>query len=273
MKQARHRLLRERASSSRVGEQEVPRAFCLRVSQALALLVSQALALLVSLIASLRASLRASLIASLWVSLAAVGVSLSSPSPAAAQLSERQVGVTFSEGRPRIDVSMSDFANDPEVYRKLQSGLPQTFVVRIYAYAGGSETPIAIAARSCRVVYDLWEERYRVQRSSEQGDETLNVRTLAEVTERCLVARRLPIGSTAEWQSARGQRAYFAALVEFNPVTPDTVQRIRRWLARPQRGRVDADSFFGSFVSLFVNRRIGDAERALRFRSQSVEIP
>ena len=259
MKQARHRLLRERASSSRVGEREVPRAFCLRVSQALALLVSQALALLVSLIASLRASLRASLIASLiaslrasliaslraslWVSLAAVGVSLSSPSPAAAQLSERQVGVTFSEGRPRIDVSMSDFANDPEVYRKLQSGLPQTFVVRIYAYAGGSETPIAIAARSCRVVYDLWEERYRVQRSSEQGDETLNVRTLAEVTERCLVARRLPIGSTAEWQSARGQRAYFAALVEFNPVTPDTVQRIRRWLPPAFPGSSDPGRF------------------------------
>lgn len=194
-------------------------------------------------------------------------------SSAAAQLSERRVGVTFSEGRPRVDVSMADFANDPEVHRKLQSGLPQTFVVRVYAYASGSEVPIAVAARSCRVVYDLWEERFRVQRASESGDETLSVRTLAEVTERCLVAHQLPIGTSADWQSLHGQRAYFAALVEFNPVTPDTVQRIRRWLARPQRGRVDSDSFFGSFVSLFVNRRIGDAERALRFRSQQVDVP
>ena len=30
------------------------------------------------------------------------------------------------------------------------------------------------------------------------------------------------------------------------------------------------EAFFGSFVSLFVNRRIGSAERVLRFRSQTV---
>lgn len=194
-------------------------------------------------------------------------------SPAMAQLSERRVGVTFSEGRPRVDVSMADFARDGEVRRKLESGLPQTFVVRVYAYTTESERPIAVAARSCRVVYDLWEERFRVQRASETGDETFIVRTLDEVTERCLIARRLPVGDAEAWSSVQGQRAYFAALVEFNPVTPDTVQRIRRWLARPQRGRVDSDSFFGSFVSLFVNRRIGDAERALRFRSQQVDVP
>jgi hypothetical protein len=211
------------------------------------------------------ASLLVSLLVSLWVSLWV--------SSASAQVSERRVGVSFSEGRPLVDVSMADFARDAEVQRKLESGLPQTFVVRVYAYVAGSETPIAVAARSCRVAYDLWEERFRVQRSSEAGDETFTARTLEEVTERCLVARQLPVGSASDWQSAHGERAYFAALVEFNPVTPDTVQRIRRWLARPQRGRVDSDSFFGSFVSLFVNRRIGEAERALRFRSQEVDVP
>ena len=215
-----------------------------------------------------------SLVRAVMVSLVvSLMVSLGPANGAAAQLSERRFGVTFTEGRPRVDVSMADFANDPEVGRKLRSGLPQTFVVRIYAYPVGNETPIAVAARSCRVVYDLWEERFRVQRASELGDETLIVRTVEEVVDRCLVARQLAIGTAADWQSSRGQRAYFAALVEFNPVTPDTVQRIRRWLARPQRGRVDSDSFFGSFVSLFVNRRIGDAERALRFRSQQVDVP
>lgn len=211
-----------------------------------------------------------SLLVSLMVSLM---VSLISVPEAEAQLSERRVGVTFSEGRPRVDVSMADFANDPEVGRKLRSGLPQTFVARIYAYSASSQAPIAVAARSCRVVYDLWEERFRVQRASELGDETFAVRTLAEVVDRCLVARQLPVGTAADWQPSRGQRVYFAALVEFNPITPDTVQRIRRWLARPQRGRVDSDSFFGSFVSLFVNRRIGEAERALRFQSQQVDVP
>ena len=215
-------------------------------------------------------SLMVSLIVSLMVSLM---VSLTCASMASAQLSERRIGVAFVEGRPRVDVSMADFARDPEVTRKLRSGLPQTFVARIYAYAANGQAPIAVAARSCRVVYDLWEERFRVQRASELGDETFAVRTLEEVVDRCLVARQLSVGTTADWQSARGQRVYFAALVEFNPITPDTVQRIRRWLARPQRGRVDSDSFFGSFVSLFVNRRIGEAERALHFQSQQVDVP
>ena len=217
----------------------------------------------------LRAAIRR-LMASLMVSLM---VSLGCASLASAQLGERRIGVTFTEGRPRLNVSMADFANDPEVSRKLRSGLPQTFVTRIYAYSASTQQPIAVAARSCRVVYDLWEERFRVQRASELGDETFAVRTIQEVVDRCLVARQLAIGTTADWQSSRGQRVYFAALVEFNPITPDTVQRIRRWLARPQRGRVDSDSFFGSFVSLFVNRRIGEAERALRFQSQEVDVP
>jgi hypothetical protein len=35
---------------------------------------------------------------------------------------------------------------------------------------------------------------------------------------------------------------------------------------------VEGKSFFGSFVSLFVNDRIGSAERVLRLRSQEVEL-
>ena len=56
------------------------------------------------------------------------------------------------------------------------------------------------------------------------------------------------------------------------PSAATTIARIRRWLSRP-RGEynVETKSFFGSFVSLFVNDRIGSAERVLRVRSQDVE--
>jgi hypothetical protein len=85
--------------------------------------------------------------------------------------------------------------------------------------------------------------------------------------------RGLPVGGERVWSAQRGARVYFAVLVEFNPLSPDTVRRIRRWLADSGGGPVHNDAFFGSFVSLFVNRRIGSAERAISFQSQPVRVP
>ena len=51
---------------------------------------------------------------------------------------------------------------------------------------------------------------------------------------------------------------------------------VRRWLVQPARGqrRLGAgDSFFGSFVSIFVNPRIEDSERQVRFVSQPFALP
>ncbi len=200
-------------------------------------------------------------------------VLLATQAVAAQAITERRMGVRFEAGVPLVDVSAADFAGDAETRRKLASGLPQTLVFRTYAYTSDVEVPVAVSARSCRVVYDLWEERYRVQIADERGDRTSSLTTVEEVVSQCLVAQRLPLGTSRDWEPLHGRAVTFAVLVELNPLTADTVQRVRRWLARPQRGRVDSDSFFGSFVSLFVNRGIGAAERTLRFRSQEVTVP
>lgn len=183
----------------------------------------------------------------------------------------RRMGVRFEGSLPHLSFSARDLVT-ADVRRKLQSGLPQTIVLRIYAYTDGGRRPITIAPRQCRVVYDLWEEVYRVQIATADGDRSESVATLDAVASKCLVVRNMAVGTAEEYRSRSGQRVYFAVLVELNPLSPDTVQRIRRWLARGG-GRFDNDAFFGSFVSLFVNRRIGEAERTLRFRSQSVEVP
>ncbi len=196
--------------------------------------------------------------------------------PAHAQAPEparRRVGVRFVEGTPQLDVSVADFLSDEETARKLTSGLPQTILLRAYAYTTAQAEPIAITARSCRVAYDLWEERFRVQITTESSERVVSAASLDEVAAACLVARHLPIGRAEDWSPRRGARAYFAVLVELNPLTPDTLARIRRWLARPSRGAIETESFFGSFVSLFVNRGVGDAERVLRFRSQELDVP
>ena len=51
---------------------------------------------------------------------------------------------------------------------------------------------------------------------------------------------------------------------DLNPISEDLLADVRRWLVQPARGqrRLGAgDSFFGSFVSIFVNPRIEDSER------------
>lgn len=206
--------------------------------------------------------------------LTAVFVSLAWLVPSASRAQEepaqRHVGVHWVDGAPAVDFSALDLA-DRAMREKLASGLPQTLVMRVYAYAESGQ-PIAMAPRSCRVTYDLWEEVYRVQVEEAGVDRVESFRGLDGVLRRCLVARRFAVGAASDYAARGGQPIYFAAIVELNPLSPDTVHRLRRWLARPAGGgRVGGgEAFFGSFVSLFVNRRIGSAERVLRFRSQTV---
>jgi hypothetical protein len=196
------------------------------------------------------------------------------PSDARAQdVAGRTLGVRWVGGVPQLHFSARDLVT-PALRRKLDSGLPQNVVLRVYAYRqGDSQTPIAVAPLSCRITRDFLEERYRVQVQSAAGDRTEAIATLDGVLRRCLEMRGLPVGGERAWAPQRGQRVYFAVLVEFNPLSPDTVRRIRRWLADSGGGPVRNDAFFGSFVSLFVNRRIGSAERGISFQSQPVRVP
>ena len=216
---------------------------------------------------ALRPLLVACLALGCWLAAAPVAEAQNPPS-----VTSRRIGVRWEGQVPHLTFSARDLVN-ADVRRKLDSGLPQTIVMRTYAYPGRGRRPVAIAPRSCRVVFDLWEEVYRVQIQTESEDRSVTVGSIDGVLERCLVSRRVAVGAVEDWRERGGDSVYFAVLVELNPLSPDTVQRIRRWLARPAGGRVEGEAFFGSFVSLFVNRRIGDAERTVRFRSQAVEVP
>jgi hypothetical protein len=207
---------------------------------------------------------------------ALVALVLAIATPAAAQdesIRARRIGVHWVSGAPVVDVSADDLA-DRSVREKLETGLPQTLVMRVYAYRDGGQ-PITVAPRSCRVTYDLWEEVYRVQVQEPRVDRVESFRSLEAVLDRCLVARRVAVGADTDFRSLAGERIYFATLIELNPLSPDPVHRLRRWLARPAGGGSvgGSDAFFGSVVSLFVNRRIGSAERTLRFQSQPVRVP
>jgi hypothetical protein len=173
---------------------------------------------------------------------------------------------------PSVSFSVRDFL-DASVSQKLQSGLPQTLVTRLYAYSEKGRDPLAVGVLSCRVAYDLWENTYRIERQTETQDKTYTVKNLDAVGRLCLESDRWPLGEAKSYARVNGQRVYFAAVVELNPLSQDTVARIRRWLARPSGTQLEGNAFFGSFVSIFVSRKLGAAEKTLSVRSDLFTAP
>jgi hypothetical protein len=185
---------------------------------------------------------------------------------------KRNMGIVWEDGTPHLYFSARDLIN-ADVEKKLDSGLPQRIAVQHFVYGPRPEEPLVAAGHSCKIVYDLWQALYRVDHEILGGATTsMALRTRAEVLERCLVMRDVPLGEGRDYRAV--SHFYVASLIQLNPLSTSTVARIRRWLARPRTDyNVETKSFFGSFVSLFVNDRIGAAERVLRLRSQDVEIP
>lgn len=204
-----------------------------------------------------------------------VGLLLATACPGAAdaqdRVSPRRMGVVWRAQVPHIYYSARDLLNGRSL-RKLESGLPQRIAVQHFAYTRRRKAPIAVAGVSCKVVYDLWQESYRVEREVLGSPLRVHlVQTRAEVLELCLVFRNVPVGTAGDYAGRR--TIHVASLIEFNPLSTSTIARIRRWLSRPRGDyNLEGRSFFGSFVSLFVNDRIGSAERQLRLRSQDIEI-
>lgn len=191
---------------------------------------------------------------------------------AADPVESRTMGIVWRAGVVHIYYSARDLIH-AEAARKLDSGLPQRIAVQHFVYSTRRNEPIVAAGHSCKVVYDLWQAVYRVEfEELGQSPTTVALRSRREVLDHCLVMRNRKLGEAADYPPAG--RFYVASLIQLNPLSTSTIARIRRWLSRP-RGEynVEGKSFFGSFVSLFVNDRIGSAERVLRLRSQEFERP
>lgn len=184
----------------------------------------------------------------------------------------RPMDVNWSPSGAAVSFSTRDFV-DRDVIAKLQSGLPQTLTTRIYVYADLDREPLAVSAVSCRIVYDLWEGGYRVERQTETSDRTTGVKTLDGVIAQCLNFQTHTVGEEATFRGVHGGEVYFAVVTELNPMSRDAVQRIRRWLARPAGNELNGSAFFGTFVSIFVGRKLGAADKALTFRTVASKVP
>ncbi len=191
----------------------------------------------------------------------------SPPPKSPSALAQRNAAIALDATKVIASLNYRDVV-DAEISKKLLSGLPTVIAMRAYVFREGKNEPIALAAKTCRIVYDLWDEVFRLQIAQPGG----SVNTIAVNTEgvlrNCAEARKIPLIERALLKD--NTKYFIAALVEVNPVSAEMLDRIKRWVSRPNGSAAigPGDSLFGSFVGLFVTR-IESADRRLSFRSQS----
>ncbi|MEZ4300849.1 MAG: hypothetical protein R3B70_38300 [Polyangiaceae bacterium] len=189
----------------------------------------------------------------------------------AAQLAQRTATIALEKKAVVMTVSYRD-AVDATISKKLLSGLPTTIAMRGYVFKEAGGDPIALAARSCKVVYDLWDEVFRVTVTQPGGQSTTVAVNVEGVLRNCAETKKIPLMDRSGMKDAT---KYFVALiVEVNPISADTLDRIKRWVTRPNGSTSlsSSDSLFGSFVGLFVTR-VPSADRRIQFRTQSFVPP
>jgi hypothetical protein len=215
----------------------------------------------------------------LMLSLAAAFISFAAPVRAQAQpqqptspskLPSRRANYAWDKTLLRATFSFRDaLVDDPNVLNKLSSGLPNVITMRAYLYRDGDDRPIALAVRRCDVTYDLWAEVYNIH-ITEQG-RTRDTAVLNDegVIRQCGEARDLAIADRS--QLTAGQAYFIAAIVDVNPISPQLLEQMRRWMSRPRgsAGAGSGDAIFGSFTEVFL-RQIGTTDRTVKFRTQNV---
>jgi hypothetical protein len=185
-----------------------------------------------------------------------------------AALPRRQANYAWDGELLRASFSYRDVLSDPVLMKKLSSGLPMFIAMRAYVYRQGEDIPVALATRVCRVVYDLWDEVFRVK-VSEAERERDQAAVLDGVLRLCTEARDLPV--VRRGALTAGQPYFLGVVVDVNPVSAEVVEQMRRWMSRPT-GSTEigpADALFGNFVQLFV-RQIATSDKTLTFRTQSL---
>jgi hypothetical protein len=166
-------------------------------------------------------------------------------------------------------------SNGKTVAENLRSGLRNEVVTRAYVFEEGRAEPVALAARSCSILYDLWDDLYHVRvpdPSAGGGERKSVVANVEGVIRKCVDAQDFAIVDRSILK--KGKVHFLGVIVEVNPISDEMLRQIRQQVSRPTgaTGLTTGDALFGSFVSLFV-RQIGKADATLVFRTQQTFVP
>lgn len=161
---------------------------------------------------------------------------------------------------------------DRAMIDKLSSGPRMVIAMRAYVFESGTNNLVALSIRTCRVAYDLWDEVYRIKVSSGGGERESAAVNVDGVLRQCAEVRDQPIVERSALQP--GKSYFLGVLVEVNPISPQMLEEMRRWVSRPGGATTigPGDALFGSFAGLFV-RQIGNADRTVRFKTPPFTLP
>lgn len=153
---------------------------------------------------------------------------------------------------------------DARAYERLDKGLATTVVIRLWVFPEGKARQLGFVLLHRQCIYDLWREHYQCAQTGPGGRTVYKVKRKAEALNMLAQLEQIPIADVS-----RGP-IIVAAVAELNPVSKETLAEVRRWLSQGSGGGLDrGGSFFGSFVSVFVNLKVPEADRVLRVRSQA----
>jgi hypothetical protein len=177
----------------------------------------------------------------------------------------RPLALAGKDGQLTVSGAFPELFDDA-LLAELANGFAQTVFVRVYVYPEGADQAVWLAAATYRALYAQWDELYLVRLRDPRGERNLVEASRDSAAADLGTLKELPVCPLALLQPGRG---YFLGVVlELNPVAPDLLAEVHRWLARPRGGAAGTDSLFGSFVSIFANPKLPEADRTLRFRSQ-----
>ena len=138
---------------------------------------------------------------------------------------------------------------DSAAYEALGSGFPSTVVIRMWVYDKKSD------------------DVYTVRLDGPGGRKTVEVKERSKAFTLLTSLDHLAIAPLTDVPYETHH--VLAMVAELNPVSKETLAEVRRWLSQDTSGGLDrGGSFFGSFVSVFVNPKVAEADRVLRIRSQ-----
>lgn len=187
----------------------------------------------------------------------------------------RQVTWSWDKTFLRLSVNYKEVV-DNTTRKKLNSGIPTLIVLTASIFESGSKTPLdgVLLLKSCRVIYDVWDEVYAVEITQNHGTSySPAIATLEGVMRKCTQLDKVQVIERTKLKP--GGLYEIKAIVDINPISPDVIARIKRWISRPKgTATVGAgDALFGSFVGLFVTP-IGNADRTFRFSSRNlIKVP
>jgi hypothetical protein len=202
----------------------------------------------------------------------AVGLALATTAHADDDKPEIQ-RMLFAEAGDQLTVTMLPPGGlgklfDAPAYDALGSGLPSQVVIRMTITPVDSDAAIAEYLIERSVNYDVWTEVYRLA-IDQPGMPTkkLAVKYRADALTWATTIKDLPIARLSAFPP--GRQFVLKMVVELNPVSAETLAEVQRWLRQGNGGGIDrGGAFFGSFVSVFYNPKIAQADRVLRIRSQ-----